>query len=188
VKLAITGITSQPLKSVKIPEGFVLLQDTREQQPLFDEPMDGLTILPQALDFGDYSVKGFEDRICFERKRISDFYSYIGKERDRTTKKMEEFKEMVSRGGYVGLVIEADEDDILMGYVMSRVPPAVARQALVSFEIRSGVHVYYSRSRESIRRWILDRAVKWYKIQREVTDNGTERVQEERHGSEAECL
>ena len=43
-----------------------------------------------------------------------------------------------------------------------------ARQALVSFEIRYGVHVYYSRSRKDIARWILDRAIKFYKVQREA--------------------
>jgi DUF917 family protein len=41
-------------------------------------------------------------------------------------------------------------------------------QALVSFELRYGVHVYYSRCRQDIARWVLDRAIKFYKLQREV--------------------
>ena len=58
---------------------------------------------------------------------------------------------------------------ILTGYIMSRVSPETARQALVSFEVRYGLHVYYSRSRRDIARWVLDRAIKFYKLQREVS-------------------
>ena len=88
--------------------------------------------------------------------------------RSSTTRKMTEFAEIVQSGGFVGLVIEATENDILLGYMMSRVSPETARQALVSFEVRYGVHIYYSRSRDDIARWILDRAIKFYRIQREV--------------------
>jgi len=49
------------------------------------------------------------------------------------------------------------------------VSPETARQALVSFEVRFGIHVYYSRSRRDISRWVLDRAIKFYKVQREVS-------------------
>ena len=156
------------LKPFKIPEGFVLVQDTREQKPLFDQPVDGLTLVTDTLPFGDYSLRGFEDRFCVERKQISDFFTYIGKERDRTKRKMKEFRNIISSGGFAGLVIEALESDLLSGYVMSRISPETARQALVSFEVRCGVHVYYSRSREDIARWILDRAIKFFKIMREV--------------------
>jgi hypothetical protein len=72
---------------------------------------------------------------------------------------------MASKGGWVGLVVEASEADLLTGYVMSRVSPETARQALVSFEIRYGVHTYYSRSRYDIARWVVDRAIKFYRIQ-----------------------
>ena len=163
-------ILEPDFRRFKIPEGFVLLQDTREQRPLFDSTIqiDGLEVITDTVPCGDYTVKGFEDRFAIERKQISDFYSYIGKERDRTTRKMQEFREISQKGGFCGLVIEATESDLLSGYVMSRVSPETARMALVSFEIRSGVHVYYSRSRDDCRRWILDRAIKFYMVQREV--------------------
>jgi ERCC4-type nuclease len=157
------------LKGFRIPEGLVLIQDTREQKPLFDDPPEGLQVVTATLMHGDYSIKGFEGKFCVERKQVSDFYSYIGKERERTTQKMEQFRQIVSKAnGFVGLVVEATEGDLLAGYVMSRVSPETARQALVSFEIRYGVHIYYSRSRTDIARWVLDRAIKFYRIQREV--------------------
>ena len=164
----------EPPKPVVLPGGFILIQDTREQRPLFTgEDYPGLvkgelTVIQTALPDGDYSIKGFESKFSVERKQISDFYTYIGKERESTRKKMERFKEIVSAGGFAGLIIESSEEDILTGYSMSRLSPEVARAALISFNVRYGIHIYMSRSRDSLRRWLLDRAVKFYKIQREV--------------------
>ena len=164
MKLKPILIHGNNLKPFRYPDGFVLVQDTREQRPLFNSPPEGLEIVTDTLYQGDYSIRGLENMFCIERKQISDFYGYIGKERERTIKKMEAFNEM----RFAGLVIEASEADILNGFHMSRVSPETARQALVSFEIRYDVHVYYSKSRHDIRRWVLDRAIKFYKVMREV--------------------
>jgi ERCC4-type nuclease len=177
MKLRPTAIyVHDDLKPARIPDGFMLVQDTREQKPLFAEAPEGLDVITDTLPYGDYSIRGFEERFCVERKQMSDFYSYIGKERTRTTRKMEQFREIVGSGGWAGLVVEASEADLLTGFIMSRVSPETARQALVSFEVRYGVHVYYSRSRRDIRRWVLDRSIKFYRIQREVTTYGTKRA------------
>jgi ERCC4-type nuclease len=163
------------LKPFRIPPGLVLVQDTREQKPLFTDPPEGLEVVADALPHGDYSVRGFEEKFCVERKCVSDFYSYVGRERHKTVRKMEEFREMVAAGGFVGMVVEVTEADLLCGYLMSRVSPETARQALVSFEVRYGVHVYYSKSRTDIARWVLDRAIKFFKLQREV-GNGVQKA------------
>lgn len=163
-------VTGQEEFKFKIPDGFVLLQDTREQRPLFDAAVGipGLAVVNTCLVHGDYSVRGFEDKFCVERKAVSDFFQYIGKQRMVTSRKMECFREITCQGGFVGLVVEAQEADLLAGYIMSRLSPEMVRQALVSFEVRYGVHVYYSRLRPDIIRWVLDRAIKFYRIQREV--------------------
>lgn len=149
------------VKSVPIPEGFILIQDTREQLPLFGSES---WIVNAALKNGDYSIKGFEDAFCVERKQISDFMSYIGKERNKTTVKMERFAEMK----WVGLAIEATENELFAGIYQSSMTTEQVRAALVSFEVRYNVHIYYDRDRRNLARWVLDRAVKFYKIQREV--------------------
>ena len=169
MKLKSISMNRNNLKTPAVPPGLVLVQDTREQLPLFTGVnVEGLQVVSDTLPCGDYSLRGFEERFVVERKKVSDFFSYIGKERTRTQVKMARFREIVAAGGFVGLVIEALEADILSGYIMSRVSPETARQALVSFEVRYGVHTYFSRSREDIRRWVLDRAIKFYKIQREA--------------------
>jgi len=157
------------LKPYKIPDGFTLIVDTREQVQLFTDPIPGLTIIHHVLKNGDYSIKGFEDKFSIERKMISDFYGYIGKERKKTMKKMNRFRDMVLAGGFVGLAIECSEEEIMYGYYMSQLSPEVARQAINSFIIRYGVHVYMNKDRKCIKRYILDKAIKFYNIQREVT-------------------
>lgn len=151
------------LKPFKIPDGFTLIVDTREQQPLFVRPPNNLNILKKSLKDGDYSIEGYENVFCIERKKIGDFYSYIGRDRRKTTKKMHRFSDMY----WVGLAIEAAEEDILSGHVMSKVPPEVARQTIASFELRYRIHVYFNRSRHDLARWILDRAIMFHKIMQE---------------------
>ena len=156
------------LKPFKIPAEMVVIQDTREQRPLFTRPPKGLTVQTATLTDGDYSIRGFESEFAVERKQMSDFYAYIGKQREVTVEKIKRLGDMVAAGGWAALVIEADERDILTGYQMSMVPPEVARQFLVSLEVRYGVHVYMNRSRKACARWILDRMIKFWRVRREV--------------------
>jgi ERCC4-type nuclease len=154
------------LKAIDFPEGFVLLQDTREQRPLFSSKRlpSGLVIKSIALQDGDYSISGFEKQFAIERKGLSDLYSYCSSERQKTVAKMHRFAGFE----YVGLVIEDRESEVLVPQQYSRVSPEVIRQSIVSFELRYNIHVYYNNDTNAIARHILDRAVKFYRIKHEV--------------------
>jgi len=152
------------LKQPHIPEGFVLVQDTREQAPLFARLPAGLMIKSTALEVGDYSILGFEDRFAIERKGISDFFGYIGKERDKTVEKMRRLQKC----DWAGLVIEAKESDILKVQQFSQVHPEVARAALISFQVRYGVHVYFGATKSDVARYVLDVAIKFWRIAHEI--------------------
>jgi ERCC4-type nuclease len=99
-----------------------------------------------------------------ERKQLSDFCSYCGVERDRTVKKMERFREME----WVGLIVEVDEKDLLCPQEFSKVSPETLRQAINSFEIRYHIHTYFNHDRDACARKLLDWAVKFYQVKREV--------------------
>jgi len=143
----------------------ILCIDTREQAPLFTNPPKDLIIKVKALKFGDYSLRGFEDKICFERKQMSDLYSYVGKERDRTVKKLKQLRNL----DFVALIIEASFEDLKIPYsYSSRITPEMIRQFIVSVNVRYGVHVYCDRDRRNLEQYLLDRAIKYYKIQREI--------------------
>lgn len=156
------------LKPTIIPDNFVLITDTREQKPLFARMPKGLTIQSAKLDNGDYSVKGFESIFAIERKQISDLFPYCSTEREKTVKKMERFKEISLKGGWVGLVIENRESDIYQFQHFTKVHPEVIRGALTSFSIRYGVHVYFAGNRDNAARWVLDHAVKFYNVNHEL--------------------
>lgn len=156
------------LKPITFPEGFIMVVDTREQEPLFRKPPKGLVTIRTALKNGDYSIKGFEDVFAVERKKISDLYSYLGKESKRTQEKLRRLMDYE----WAALVIEADEATVLQtaptSAVFGRMHPEAVRARLVSIEVRYGIHLYYNKSKRSVERWVLDRATKFYMMKREA--------------------
>lgn len=151
-------------KAHEFPEGMVVVVDTREQTPLFVKMPKGMVVTRDTLKHGDYSILGFEDRFTIERKGMSDFLGYVSHERKKTVEKMKVFKGM----DFAALVVEVDEDELYFGSVHSLVGAEVIRQALVSFQVRYGVHVYVTDDREKIERVVLDWMIKYYKVMKEA--------------------
>lgn len=158
-----------------IPDGFVLVQDTREQLPLFSRPPKGLTITTNTLPIGDYSIQGFESSIAIERKQLSDLISFIGKERARTIDKLNRMREL----DFAALVIEAEEIELLhtldqtlredLGLYSAeqvQIKSSHIRGFLISCNIRYGIHTYLTRNRDDIARWVIDRLIKYYNYKR----------------------
>jgi len=150
------------LKPTVIPENMVVIVDTREQLPLFTKPPKGLLLVRDYLTDGDYSLRGFENKICFERK-ASDIFSYCTSEQEKTKKKMERFKSFE----FVGLIIELKESSLFQFQTFTSAHPESIRGALISFEVRYGVHIFYG-NRENCARWMLDRMVKYWKMKHEI--------------------
>lgn len=151
------------LKPTIIPPDMVMIVDTREQRPLFTHSRmpKGLTISSETLKNGDYSIRGFEDKICFERK-VADIFPYCSSEHDKTVAKMKRLREYE----FAGLIIEFKESELLQFQENSHVHPEVVRAALISFEIRYGIHIYYG-TRDNCARWMLDRMVKFWNVKHE---------------------
>ena len=151
-------------KPTRIPDGFILIRDTREQSPLFTRTK-GLTTIVDTLHHGDYTIQGFEDKISIERKMESDFYSYLGKERKRTIKKLE----ILSSFDWSALVIEGMSiDDLSYQAFYSKLTPEHVRGFLVSLTVRYGIHFFCHKDTKMVERYILDRLVKYYRMQREI--------------------
>lgn len=154
---------SYTLKPTIIPPDMVVIVDTREQRPLFNTARipKGLTMTSGTLANGDYSIRGFEDKICFERKS-ADIFSYCSSEHDKTVAKMKRLKEYE----FAGLIIERKESELFQFQEHSQAHPEVIRAALISFEIRYGVHIYYGTA-DTCARWMLDRMVKFWQVKHE---------------------
>lgn len=169
-------------KPTEIPDGFVLLVDTREQMPLFTKEQieksekrieNGLVLIGKTLKNGDYSVGGLENLVSIERKQQSDFESYITSEYKRKT-----LKKLERLSGYYfkALVIEADENDLYEFPISDYITREVVRSHLCSFRIHYGLHVIVNDNREYLERFILDALVRCYRYliidrQKDIEEN-----------------
>jgi ERCC4-type nuclease len=89
------------------------------------------------LKTGDYTLEGFEDRICVERKQLSDLFQCCGNERDRFRAEVQRMSEME----HAFIVIEADTREAwrpseFFANWKSKVRPRSVEGTLVSWSLR----------------------------------------------------
>lgn len=93
---------------------FKIIIDTREQQPW---EFQNCATASRKLDTGDYSVEGYEDILCLERKKsVSEIANNITEKRFiDVINRMKQYK-------YSFLILEFDLEDILSYPIGSNVP------------------------------------------------------------------
>lgn len=146
---------------IEIPKELVIVIDTREKEPLFSWLSSEQRVV-KKLDYGDYSILGFEKRIAVERKTQSDLWISLTKERDRFEKELEGLR------GYefIGLVVESREEDLYGYQLFSNTSPNVIYNSIASIEVKYNLHIYITPSREMIEKWVLSRFKFYYKYKR----------------------
>lgn len=97
---------------------FTIIVDTREQAPYdfknyctdADQGYREMVVLThlQALPSGDYSIRGFENRIAIERKSKEDLFGTLGSGRERFIRELERLNKLDA----AWVIIEATEPDI----------------------------------------------------------------------------
>ena len=93
---------------------FTIACDTREQLPFsfqnirIDRRKAFVMTQRRTLPTGDYSIVGYEDKICVERKSLEDLYQTLGKGRERFLHELERMQIM----DYSAVVIEASWQQI----------------------------------------------------------------------------
>ena len=108
-----------PSTDAPIFNPFTILVDSREQKPY---TFKGLTADARhrhrpmvvetewfALKQGDYSIKGYEDKITVERKSLADLYGTVGQGHDRFRREHERMAEL----DRAFVIIEGTWEDIL---------------------------------------------------------------------------
>lgn len=100
----------------------VFLRDTREQRPLDRWFSDAVSVEVVTLPTGDYSLAGFTDRVCVERKSLADLVACVGPERERFMDCARRMKPYDFRL----LVVEASVADVFAGAYRSRTNPQSA--------------------------------------------------------------
>lgn len=116
--------------------------DTREQLP-FD--FIGFPVLtkPASLQTGDYSIRGYEDVLCIERKSLGDLAGCMTAGRDRFEKELERMRKMEC----VAVVVEEPITHIRKGSYYSRIDPKSFEQSILSMMFRYRVPFLFGQSR-----------------------------------------
>lgn len=69
-----------------------IIEDSREQTPLDFSGFRDVESVREGLKTGDYSIQGYEDRICFERKSIPDLVGTLIGGHERFLREMDRMK------------------------------------------------------------------------------------------------
>lgn len=125
--------------------------DTREQNPFtfFDKECD---VVQGALDSGDYSILGFENKIAIERKSLGDLIGCLTSGRERFCRELDRLR------GYetCAIVIESSWQAIMAGDYRSKLSPKSAEQSLVSIMQNYRMPMFFAENRNSAEDFAFD--------------------------------
>lgn len=124
----------------------VIIIDTREQEP-FEFVTESVEVLSQSLDAGDYSLAGFENLVCIERKSLPDYVQSVIKQRDRFMKEVNK----LSAIPYSCIVVEGDLSDIMGRRYRSGAHPNSILGATLSLLIDHKIPVCFCSDRQLAR-------------------------------------
>ena len=133
--------TSRKRRAKLSPDDVLAVIDTREQLPL-ELPLRSIT---DTLPTGDYSVSGFEDLICVERKSLPDLIGCMTSGRTRFERELQRMKAYDARC----VVVEAFWQQLRNGEYRSRITPETVTHTVVSWLSRFAVPFLFVDNRES---------------------------------------
>lgn len=152
--------------NIKIPDGFFLVVDNQEKQPIFTKKEKWR--IDKHLKTGDYSIKGFEDVIAIERKSMDDLFGTLANKtrRARFEREIDRMLDMK----WCGLLIEGKEDSVYRKREFTQYSPLSVYGSVCSMEL-NGVHVYYATGRRDAQDWVLTRLIKFYnRVRKGIVD------------------
>lgn len=141
-------------------EGIVI--DTREQTPLW--PKTSKVVEFKKLDVGDYSLKGYEDKIAIERKSPSDLFGSLGKDHARFKRELARAKDY----DYFAILVETNYTNIINkefdGAHHSKMKGYVVAQILFTLHIKYGIPIFMVNGRREAKAYVRE-LLKAYKKQ-----------------------
>lgn len=124
----------------KLESSIIIMRDTREQAGYtFGCIRPQPTVMAATLLTGDYSLRGFEDKITVERKSSPDAFGSFGKDRARFERELAR----LATFEFAAVVIEADWLQIIRRPPkFSRLNPKTVLASVVAWQQRHGVHFW----------------------------------------------
>ncbi len=148
----------------------ILIIDTREQEPYEFDP-ETVEVKRQALVAGDYSIDGFEDQVCIERKSLQDYVQSVIKQRDRFLREVKKLTEMP----HCCIVVECDLSDVMGKRYRSGAHPNSVLGATLSLMIDYKIPVCFCSDRQ-LAKTFTEMYLK--RVYRRLTSDTTEENQE----------
>ena len=133
-----------------------IIIDTREQQPY---AFDGWKTISKKLDFGDYSLEGYETDCAVERKSFADAYGCVGRSRHRFERHLDGLRRMLRPL----IVIESGLAEFATPPRRTRVTAAQAIGSYISWSCTTGIPVVWTGSRAFAERVTLRWLVAFWK-------------------------
>jgi len=124
-------------------DDYIIIVDSREQKPYFTKNVE-----VAGLKTGDYSIKGYEDRIAIERKSIADLFGTLGKGNKRFKKELERSRSLE----YFAIIIDGTfrqvRDKDFPDSYRTKMKGFVILKILFTLIVKYKVHVFFGGDRK----------------------------------------
>jgi ERCC4-type nuclease len=138
-----------------------LIEDSREQTPLSFTKFSGVSIIRQGLKTGDYSIQGYEDAICFERKSVQDLVGTLIGGHERFLREMERMKDFE-----IKYILVEHSPSIVYHYCNThgwQNKFDIIIQSLLAYAYHYQVRVRFCKDREDMAKYIVTKAREFLK-------------------------
>lgn len=146
-------------------EEIVITTDTREQLFLDFTKFRGVSSVRGTLKTGDYSIQGYDDTICFERKSVQDLVGTLIGGHERFLREMERMRSFKAK-----YILIEHTPDILYNYCAKHGWQRKFNtiiQSLLAYACHYQCRVRFCKDREDMAEYIVKKAREFLKEQGE---------------------
>lgn len=146
-------------------EEIVITTDTREQLTLDFTKFRGVSSVRGTLKTGDYSIQGYDDTICFERKSVQDLVGTLIGGHERFLREMERMRSFKAK-----YILVEHTPDILYNYCAKHGWQRkfnTITQSLLAYACHYQVRVRFCKDREDMAEYIVKKAREFLREQGE---------------------
>jgi len=142
-----------------------LITDTREQLNLDFSKFKNVDVVRKKLDTGDYSLSGYENYLCIERKAINDLVSTLISNHQRFLREMERTKSYKER-----YILIEHSPTILYNYCAKhgweRKFDTVI-QSLLAYAYHYDIRIRFCKNREDMANYVVKKCREFMESQNE---------------------
>ena len=134
----------------------VIIQDTRETLPLDFSRFKGVATVRQGLKTGDYSIVGYEDSVCFERKSVQDLVGTLIGGHERFLRELDRMRDFDEK-----YILVEHTPTILFNYCLKHgwlKKFDTIIQSLLAYACHYDVRVRFCKDREDMAQYIVKKS------------------------------